>query len=156
MTDIAIIRGCNVGGALATSSCAIVTADTSTDHLRVVNRRRCNRCPGSREFLMAGIAQIRGINVRGTLTCRIRAVMTIDTVIHKAAVINDGRCPVRGDMTGIALLGRLKMRCTLTRCNCAIMTGRTSACYLIMIDTSRRNRLPWRGARRMTGRTIIS
>ena len=59
MAGLAVIAGSNVRIGFTNSGGAIVTTDTGTDHLGMINCIRCHWRPGGREDCMTGIAGIR-------------------------------------------------------------------------------------------------
>ena len=95
-----------------------MTTETGTDHFVVVNRVAGNRCPVSREHIMAGVAIVGRVDVTRILTAGRHAIVTGDTVANKATVINRrNRRPVCGDMAVVAFQRSLYMSTGLTLCN---------------------------------------
>ena len=80
MAGITVITAIDMRIALATGGGSIVTTNTGTDDLRMINISRCHWRPGRRERRMTGITRICGINVSVTFTTGIGAVVTTDTV----------------------------------------------------------------------------
>ena len=59
---------------------SIVTAGTDADNLAMINGRRSNRCPVSREFLVAGITDVSAIDVSCIFTAGSDTIMTGETI----------------------------------------------------------------------------
>ena len=92
---------------LATGNGAIVTTDTGTNDLVVINCATGNRCPGCWAWFMTGIASVRGINMTGGLATGNGAIMTAGTGTNHISMVNRiirNGCPRcrAGLMTGIA------------------------------------------------------
>lgn len=83
MAGIANIRTVNVARSLATGGSAIVTTNTSANHVRVIDVGYINRCPRRRSRGVAGIAGVGTINVSGALA------RGNDTVMATGAVTDD-------------------------------------------------------------------
>lgn len=69
----------NMSGTFTGSNNVIVTAGTDTNNFIVIHCGRCNRRPGSRERLMTGITDIGTVNMGGTFTTGISAIMAGNT-----------------------------------------------------------------------------
>ena len=100
-----------------------MTINTGAVYLRMINRTGRYRCPGGWEFLVTGIAHIRGRNMIGTLAARRHTIVTGNTVTGEWRMIHIRWYPRGCSMTGIALsCGRNVIR-RFTRCGCAIMAA---------------------------------
>lgn len=156
MAGIAIVRRVNVRCTLSRRDISVVTANTGANHLRMIHRSRSNWCPGSREFLVAGIAQIGGVNMGGTLSTGVGAIVAIDTVIDEVRMIHTGWSPgVRG-MADVTFVVGLEMRDALARGNGAVVATGTDTQHFIVIHVGGRYRLPRRGSGCMTRIAVIS
>ena len=91
MASIAVIAATNVIIALTNGCCAIVATHASANDLVVIHCTTGYRCPVSGQRFMAGITQIGGINMCIRFTGGIRIVVTGNTVISEATVIDTGR-----------------------------------------------------------------
>ena len=63
MTHITLIRGLDMGGALACGNGAIMTTRTNTQYFIVVHVGRCHRLPRRRTRCVAGIAIVRAVDM---------------------------------------------------------------------------------------------
>lgn len=106
MAGIALIGGTDMPDPLPLRHHIIVTDNASGGDLAVVDAVGGHRSPGSRVFVMAGIALIRRRHVIRRLAAGNDGVMTGDAIAEEAAVIDNGNGqPARCDMTGITLQG---------------------------------------------------
>jgi hypothetical protein len=143
--DIATV---DMRGAFTCGNRTIMTGNTCTQHLGMVDGTGQYRCPPGRKFLVAGIANIGRCDMRGALTAGRGAVMAGNAVAGKAAVVRGGTTtcqqPVVGAMTGIAFIGSDNMRSALARGNHAIVATRAGAIHLRMIHGIGQHRCPRR------------
>ena len=116
----------------------VVTTGTGSKHLRVIHRVGCNRCPKRREFLMTGVTQVGGTNMRRGFTTGIGAIVTGTAIPGKRAVINRRRYPLRGAVAIITFQCGRNMRCTLANCNHIIVATRAHTIHFVMIYIKRR------------------
>ena len=89
VTVIAVVTACDVGRVLASRYITVVAGAAGPEYLRVVDH--VGRGPD--HVVVAVLAYIARIDVRGVLTRGLRAVMTIDTVARDVGVIKIGWSP---------------------------------------------------------------
>ena len=135
---------------------AVVTAYAAINDRCMVHRRR-----HPRGDTVAIVTRLRGGNMLRMLAARNNTVMTRSANAQHLRVINaigDDRYPRRGTgiMTGVALIGGINMLSALTRRNNAVVTTRTNANDLRMIDRGRTHRKPRRRTNRVTRITLIA
>ena len=105
---------------------------------------------------MAGITEISGRNVTGTLTTRRDTIMTNSTIVKEIGMVHIGWHPRNGGVAIIAWLRGNNMRGRFTRCDHIVMTAGTYAKYFIMIHSTIGDRYPRCWSRLMTGIARIS
>lgn len=105
MTGVAQVAGINMIGPFTAGDSTVMTTGTGAIDLGMVHGGYRHRCPGGREFLMAGITHIAGIDMGRAFATGGNPVMTTDTVIDKRCVIHGGRYPRRHAVAIIAFLG---------------------------------------------------
>ena len=109
---------------------------------------------------MAGITGVGAVNVTTGFTARNCSVVTTRTRTDDMTVINSAglnwspRCRSRL-VTGITGVGAINVACGFTGCHAAVMTARTDADDLCMIDTRTGNGRPQCREYRMAGITGI-
>lgn len=122
VTGRTVVGGINMSAAFAGGAITIMATDTGTKDLRMINRGRWHRRPGGRKFLMAGVTNIRRIDMTPALACRRRAIMALDTIIDKIRVINTRRQPGRRTVANITFTIGLDMTGGLAGGGNAVMT----------------------------------
>ena len=136
MAGIAHIRTVDVPCNLAAGGNTVMTTGAGAQYLTVIHRAGRYRRPGSGKFLMAGVAQIRAIDMTAALAAGSGAIMTRDTVANERGMIRcdaANRCPARCIMAGIAFVGSGYVRGTLAGGDYAIVTTGTHANDLVVI-----------------------
>ena len=117
MTGITHIGGWNMVRRFTTGNGAIMTIKTRADDLRMIHRDGRDWCPGRREFLVTGIANISTGYMRCALATGRYPIVTSNTVTDKRGVINSKRrCPGIGSMAIVTFQRRLNMIHRLTGC----------------------------------------
>jgi hypothetical protein len=86
---------------------------------------------------MTIFADIARLNMGHVFANDFNAVMAIDTVTGDIYVIEVCRQPTYCRMAIIAIITACYVRCVLTRCCVAVMTGSARAQYLCMVDRRR-------------------
>ena len=130
MTGIAVIGGIYVISAFTRSNHSIMTADTGTDDLVVINGAAIYRRPWCRSWLVTGITGIGAIDMIHALTRRHQTIVTTDTgAIHLRMVHHvsgDGR-PQSWEffVAGIAHVRSIYMIRSFTAGGYAVMTANT-------------------------------
>ena len=130
MTHIAGGRSGNVGRALAAGNHAVVARFATANDLRMIHQR-IHRRPSRKH--MAGFADIRGVDVCGTLARRSNAIVTSDAGVGNAAVIKRCHQPIGSGVTCIAGGSCRYMSCRFTCGHHAVMTGLATAIHLGVI-----------------------
>ncbi len=133
-----------------------MTTGAGAVDLRMVHGIRGNGCPEGREFLVAGVTHIRGIQMTGTFTTCGYAVMTGNTVVHKRRVIDSRGYPLLRTMTDITFVCRGHMRGSFSLCNDIVVTTGADTEYFVMIYFIVCYRYPGCRSRLMTGVAHIS
>ena len=101
-----------------------MTTGTYSNYFIMIYSAGSNRCPVCREYIVASIAQVTGIDMTGVLATGRDTIVAGNTVVHKSTVINGGnRRPVCCDMTAITFQCRLKMSAAFTLCINIIVTA---------------------------------
>lgn len=139
VTELALLRGIDMGLRPAAGSDIIVTTDTTAIDLGVVHRRRRQRCPGRRSRLVAELALVTAIDVRCALSRNDDIVMTADTGAVDLGMIDAvrrHRSPGGRElvMTGITLGAGAYMGFGATAGGDAVMTDNTVAEETAVID----------------------
>jgi len=133
-----------------------MTTETGTDYLGMINRIRGNWSPCCRKYCMARVTQIGRINMVCTLTTGRHTIVTGNTVINKAGVINSRYLqPVRCVMAIITFQCGLKMCWSFALRYYVIVTTAASTYNLTMVNSTWCYWRPGRWARLMTGITGI-
>jgi len=143
VTGITLVATGDVIGEFATRLHAVMTANTGAANLSVIDRRRCHRFPQRGKFCVTGLAQVATRNVQRGFSAGFNAVMAANAIVDKAAVIHRGAQPSAYHMADVALLHGIDMCGMFTAGDNAIMTTRTGADDLRMIDTIHRHRNPF-------------
>ncbi len=119
MAVLANITADNVGRVLAVGNCAVMTAGTGAEYVKVINAS--DRCPDC--VVVTVFANIGGIDMLGILAgCR-AAVVTPGTGRDNRAVIKIGRQPAIGGMAVFANVIANNMILMFAVGNCTVMTA---------------------------------
>jgi hypothetical protein len=141
VTSAAIIQGINMRWRFTRRGDVVMTIDTGTIDLGVVYIRGWYRTPRCGARLMAGITNIRGIDMVRRLIMTAGAGANYFTVIHI-----DGGHRRPGYRTGLVAsvtgLGGSDMRWLFTRCSNIVMTTYAGASGLSMVHSTGLNRCP--------------
>ena len=122
MTSITLIGGIDMIGTFSTRRYSIVTTDARTGNFSVIDSVSCDRNPGGRKALVAGVTGVGRRNmVRGFATGG-NTVMTSNAISGKISVINNRTAyPVLNIVASITFIRSGNMICTLTGCDNIIM-----------------------------------
>ena len=153
MTGLAGVTAKNMVSGLANGNDIVVTAGAGANDLAVVHRTGRHRGPLGREFLMAGVTDITAADVACALAAGIHPVVTGAAIARKAGVVHRRRHPLAGAVAGVTFLVGNQMRRVLARGRDAVVTARTVAQHLAMVNLDDRNPGGWR--RRVTGVTQV-
>ena len=106
MASLAHISAIDVSRIFAGSNSAVMTGNTTAQHLSMINGHHGN--PGG--AVVAGFTYIRGVYVGDTLAGSDRAIMAARTSTQYLSVIHPGgRHPIKGVVAGITNWGRCNM-----------------------------------------------
>lgn len=142
MTSTAIVTTEDMGSGFTARNDIIVTIQATPVDLGMIHCRRIHRHPRTGRLLMAGLTAVGTIDMRGTFTAGLNAVMAKDTVIGKSTMIHHHRQPTCGAMTGIALQRGGQMGSRFTEGHHVIMTTGAGTQHLPVIHRARQNRQP--------------
>lgn len=142
--------------AFARGGGSIVTVHASTNYLRMINRCGCYRCPCRGKCLMAGVADVTGIDVCVDFTAGIGAVVAIDAIINEACMVYHRWQPGSYGVAGVAFCRCVNMIGWFASGSSSVVT--TGACTydFIMIHISRCNGYPGSWAGYMACATVVS
>jgi len=88
MTGVAGVGAINVRSGFTGSDCSVMTTETGSRDLAMINRRCGNWRPGGREHGMTGVTAIGTVNVGWALAASCRSIVTGKTIIDETGVIN--------------------------------------------------------------------
>jgi hypothetical protein len=155
MTGITLVGTVDVTSGLAGCHRSVVTINTGSNDLCMINSTGCDRCPGGRGFFVAGIANVRTIYMNGALATGGNTVMAGNAVVDEVGMVNARRYPGGDAMTVFTRLRSDDMIGGFTRRDNIVMATGTYPDDLGMIDSAGWYRHPWRWAGFMTGITSV-
>lgn len=150
MATAALIAAVYMVGGFTGCNDPVVATDAGAYDLTMIHRGGRNRYPGSRKFLMTGIAEIGAGNMIGALPARGDAIMANRAVVEEIGMVDIGRHPGGDGMAIVALLRGNNVRRSFTRGDHIVMATGTHADNFVVIDIAIGNGYPRRGSRLMT------
>ena len=129
------IAGINVRAAFAAGNGIIVAGETSAYDLAVIHRCRRHRRPTGREFLVAQLTLIGGVNVLRGFAGGIHAVVATNTVVGDDAMIHTGGNPGGGAVANTAIGSGGHVPCILALGNATVMAELASPNDLIVVHS---------------------
>lgn len=129
---IAIIAAADVVRIFANSCNAVMTGSARAEHLRVIDGQNRNE----HAAVMAVLAHVARLDVRGTLTRCVYAVMAADAIVNDAAMIEDRRLPRDRRMAIVTLVAGRNVVWRLASCLDTVVTTLAVTGYRRMVHVA--------------------
>ena len=134
VAGLAIVAAVDMGGVLAYSRSAVMTTEAGAHDIGMIDPD--HRTPGG--VAMAVLADIRGRDVASVLAGGRGAVVAARTVGRGAGVVEIGRYPAIGGMTGLTVIAAVDMRRVFTGSGGAVVAAETGTDHVTVINPGHR------------------